>query len=230
MAVSRLTTTSNLDDNTGTVSVPHTVDSGTDLLLLTVHTYANPTISTTPAWNTTETMTLIDHAEGGSGGDVDCYIYGLVSPTAATDSIDFTTSFSLISCTAVNYAGTDTTSVAAATNVLDTYVDNTGTGSTTDLTGGTSGSAGNGLFVAATGGDTNATPASNDASLNEIFDTVNSNLSYYVADDVAGAPGTTTVTWSTTAENSGSLIELVAASGGSSVAPLAFRHLMQMKR
>ena len=69
-----------------------------------------------------------------------------------------------------NYGGTDTTSVAAATNLLETVNNTTTAGETATTAFASDGNANNGLVVFAAMQGANATPASIDLSFVEEFD------------------------------------------------------------
>lgn len=205
--------------------ISHTVDANTTLLVLCVQMEAIETISGTPAWNTSENLTLINATTAsGSGMDMRTYAYALVDPTetSATLSVS-TTQTDNISAFAVNYLGTDTTDVATATNFIDEDVnDSTEETNTTETNSG--GSSGNALVFcgAMKGGD--AEPASNNAGFAELFDDatgidVSTDHGYYMADLLSGAPSGIQVTWSVTDSNAGQTIELVkeAVAPGNSV-------------
>lgn len=207
------------------VNTVHTTTSDTSLLLLCAAVEGNENPDpTAPALfdigGTDQAMTLIsDSGNTGSNGDVRTLIYGLVSPGAVTDAnVRFDIEFSAnpIVTVWVNISGVVTTSVAAATNDLET-VSNTVAGSTTAFS--SAGSTGNGLlvFAAAQGNDMN--PSAPSGSFTEQVEGVTAattdDLAYNVSTLLSGAPSACTITWNTTDQNAGCFIELIpAASSG----------------
>ena len=222
MAITRGATVSIFTSSIGATSVSdsHTVDSGTTLLFVTTSMEAGEGLDAgPPAWNTTETMTLIRATtNSGSNQDVRNNTYALVNPTATTANITYShTSTDNMSHVAVNYLGTETSSVAAATNALNEDVNDTATSTTVLASGGAAGSTlvAVGVFK---GGD--GDPASNNASFNELADSstgasTTSDTSFYVA-DLIGISGATavTITWAGTDENAGQLVEIIPAAAG----------------
>lgn len=209
-------TTFSSSSNISSVSDSHTVDANTTLLLVSISMEANHAISGNVTWNTSENMTLVDQTtSGGSGGLMHVYTYGLVSPTATTANIAYSldTTSNNTHHTAVNYLGTETASVAAATNLLSEDVNDSATNTSVHSSAGTSGET---LYFAGAchGGD--ADPASNATSFNELADsatgTNNANdHAFYIADLLNSAPAAITVTWSATDENASHFIEIVKA-------------------
>lgn len=123
------------------VSQPHTVDSGTTLMILVISQEAISSLTVQPNWNVTEAFTLI-HATTSSGlsGDVRNYTYGIVNPTSGTHNITYTsTSNDNIHHSAINYLGTETSSVALATGFLQENVNNLGAKGVTFSSAGTDG-------------------------------------------------------------------------------------------
>ena len=226
MAVTRGATTTGasnsvIDDTDASIS-SHTVDSGTTLLLVSLHIMADAAISGVPQWSLGggENMTLVHASTAGGAGDVRTYVYGLVSPTGGAGSVSTTiTAASDYSySSAVNYIGTETASVAAATNFLSEDVNDTATNTSVHAS---AGSSGNALYFAGNikGGD--GSPASNGSSFNELFDTntgasTSNDGSVYVADLLDSAPSAITVTWAVIDENSSIYIEIVAAAASAS--------------
>jgi hypothetical protein len=227
MAVTRGATLSSFtaSANGTTADISHTVDSGTTLLVVCVTLEAGESVVGTPQWSQGggENLTLVNATtESGSNQDMRNYIYALVSPTSGAGTIDIviSTTDNVFSC-AINYIGTDETDVATATNFLSEDVNNAGTSTCVHAS---AGSAGNALFFLGNfkGGD--ATPVSNNASFNELFEDVTgtsptSDQTFYVADLLDSAPSAITVTWTGTDENAGNYIEIVAAAGDTTLTP-----------
>lgn len=211
-------TTENSSSSVGSHSYSHTTTADTDLLVLVVQLEGNEEVDGTPTWNSLN-FTLIDAGtDTGSNGDTRTYIYGMVSPGAATAtvSISFLSNCDPSMSACINYAGTDTASVAAATNVVDA-VSNTSTTSTTVFSSG--GASGNGLFVTGVGQGQDMQPASLDNGFSEIWDEQTGGSStrdfgHIGGELLSGLPSGVTITWGATDENSGVLIELVAAAAG----------------
>jgi hypothetical protein len=200
-------------------SISHTVDSGTTLLLVSVSFSANNSVSVTPQWSLGggENLTLVD-ATTSSGllGDVALETWGLINPTSGAGTVTVTLTSDLavgLITFAVNYIGTDTTSVAAATNLLEEDVNDTATNTTTFASAGT---AGNCLF--ATGafrgadGDGITVPTNFTELMDAQSGTSNgSDQSGYACDQLDGAPDSCTWTWVATDENTAHYIEVVAS-------------------
>lgn len=201
-------------------SFSHTVDASTTMLFISIHQRADIGLTVAPFWNTTEAFILV-HATTASGGGADmrCWTYVVLNPTATTANITYTHDVdNQTVCTAYNYLGTETSSVGAATNLIDDVVNNGGS-ITTVLTSG--GSSGNALIAVASivGGD--ASPATDDSggAFNVLGNgntgaTATNDTSYYAADLLTGLPDGLTITWAVNDENCGQLIELVAAAAG----------------
>jgi hypothetical protein len=215
MAVTRggTVTTWSTSGTTSSVSQSHTVDADTTLLILVISAEAQETMDTEPVWNSSEAMTLIHASTAGTSGDVRNWIYGLVNPTATTANITYTVSSNDNGhFTAINYKGTVTDSVAAATTYIDEDVDNAGTTDNYSISYSTTANC---LLTAGVfrGGD--GDPASNNQGFAELADSgtgtsSTSDISFYVADSLSGdTAGTITVTWSATDENAGQLIEII---------------------
>lgn len=199
----------------------HTTTADTDLLLHFVALEGNQGPDTAPSRfdisGTDQALTLIsDSGSTGSNTDVRVLCYGLVSPGAVTGAscrtdVQFTAN--PIAAVWVNISGVVTTSVAAATNDAGTYQDTSGTGSTTVLSSG--GSTGNGLIAWAAAQSNSMQPSSSDNGFTEQVEGVTaattSDLSYNLCTLLSGAPSAVTITWNTTEENSGLLVELIPA-------------------
>jgi hypothetical protein len=94
VAVSRLSTTTQakFSSSTSTLDFQHTVDTGTDFLLLVVAVEADETINT-PDWDrdgTPQTMAFISQTvpAGAGAADVRLNTYGLLNPNEGTDYFD----------------------------------------------------------------------------------------------------------------------------------------------
>jgi hypothetical protein len=202
-------------------SISHTVDAGTDLLLVYVGMEGNESLAAppddVPSWSLGggENLTLIQ-TFGASTNAADCIgqWYGLVSPTAGagTVTITFASNVNPAITMAANYIDVVTTSVAAATNTLSTDVNDTGTSTSVHASAGT---AGNALVVGGHfQGNDGATPTDN-ASFNDVFndttgDSSSADFTYFWGDilDASGATAVT-ITWQATDENTSGYIELV---------------------
>lgn len=201
-------------------NISHTVPSGTTLLYLTISVEAEESVTATPTWNTSQNFTLVHQTtDSTSNADVTNYVYALVNPNVTSSTITVSTSQTdNISAFAVNWNGTETGSVAAATNYIGEEVNNSAAETnTTEISSG--GSTGNMLvFSGARKAGTGAACASNNAGFTELFDgatgiDATADHCYYVA--YGAAPSGIIVTWNATDSNAGQLVELVAASASS---------------
>lgn len=221
-AVTRGATVSvTLNTTDGDGDITHTVDSGTELLLVSVVMRGTFSVSGTPQWSLGggENLTLVHSstATGQNDGDRHLEVWGLVSPTSGAGTVSITLSGSTdhVASTAVNYIGTDTASVAAATNFLSEDVNN---GATTTNVHASAGNAGNALYFAGGFRGRDGEPSSNNASFNELVDGETGGFSntadsaINVADLLDSAPSAITVTWSASDANVSVYIEVVAAS------------------
>jgi hypothetical protein len=200
----------------GAEVIAHTVDADTTLLVLAIQLEAHQSLSVEPYWNTTEAFTLIyATTSSNTDGDMRNYIYGLVSPTAGSHSITYTVTGGDCGVgTAVNYLGTINSSVEDATNFVSVQLNGNSASQTVNLASG--GSSGNTLFAAACfrGGD--GDPATNGEGFAELADSAtgtstSSDISFYVADLIGGAPSGIIVDWTGTASDEcvGQLIEIL---------------------
>lgn len=216
----------------------HTVPSGTDLLIMISGVRANTEMSaTSPTWNGTQLSLIADTGEFTSG-DARVFCHGLISPTAGSNKSTWlnweTPGSPPCSWVAMlNYSGVDTTSLAAATNSLETVANTVGDETQTVFS--SAGSSGNGLLIGCGAIGANTSPASNNASFTELYDTDtgggannNNDQGIYVAEHLSAAPTAVAVTWGSPDENAGVYIELVAASVASKM-PLFTHHLKQMQ-
>ena len=217
MAVTRVgTETIDVRTVTGTShSFSHTVPTGCDLLIVCAGAQASASVTGTPSWDGNN-LTLINQTTSSAGNaDANNWCYGLLSPSNATGtlSLAFLANNEAAWVACVNFAGTDTASIAAATNFVTEDVNDAETSTSVHASGGSSGNAllfvGN--FVGADG-----SPATNNASFTEIYDTDtgggagnNNDFSCYIAELLSGLPSAIVVTWGATDENASQLIELV---------------------
>jgi hypothetical protein len=214
MAVSRgATVTEWVDSSTpiGT-STTHTVDASTTMLIVAFGSEGDLTISS-PVWNGSEGMTLIGSVvTSSSGGDVRVWLYGLVSPTTGAHTLSWSVAGGGDNAwaVAVNYLGTDTTSVAAATNLIDS--EDNGNNASPDVAMSGSTTSGAALVIAGTfrGADGDPATESNDGNFADVAtaDTgggsSTTDTSYYYGDDVDGGTGGTvspTIDWTGSASD-----------------------------
>lgn len=200
-------------------SFSHTVPSGCDLLIVCAGVQGSAGVQGTPSWNSNN-LTLINQTTSSSANqDANNFCYGLLSPSAATGTLALSWDANREAswCVCINFAGTNTDSIGAATNVVSEDVNNAG-GETSTSVHASGGTAGNALLVIGNfvGDDGNPSISGWD----EIFDfnttggQSNSNdFSAYVAELLSGLPSAVTITWSATDSNASQLIELVSAIG-----------------
>lgn len=221
MAVTRVGTDSSyFETTTGTNSydMSHTTPSGASILIVSACMLGNRAFNGVATWDTDD-MDLIGETALTSSGVPDVGIWGFVSPAAKTANVNvsWTNASEPFWIAAQSFAGTVTTSVPDATNLVETVTN--GATSTTVFASG--GSSGNALLVVAGAIGDDMDPASNDAGFTEILDQgtgggsgINADLCCYIAELLSGLPSAVTITWATSDDNSGMLIELVAASAG----------------
>lgn len=227
------TVSTNMDsaDPVTDATISHTVDSGTTLLVISVCTKAESSVSGTPQWSLGggENLTLIDATtSSGLTGDQATEVWGLVSPTSGSGSVSITIgSTDNVGVTAVNYIGTVTSSVGDATNFLSEDVNDSATTTSVHASAGTSGNA---LYLSGCFRGEDGNPTSNNASFNEVVETItgtenNTNdSSIYIADLLDAAPSAITATWSADDENASTYIEIVAAAAATSKHFYHLRH------
>jgi hypothetical protein len=223
MAIAREgTATSNWVSSTATETDPthsHTTSASTSLLLVAIGLPADNSDNVVAVTYDSVSLTLI--AESTSSLDLsDRYIavYGLISPGSKTADVVLDTDSAVFGCIAShNYSGTNTDSVAAATNSLETDEDDSGvTNSKAFSSQGTSGHTMVGGFCIR--GTDNQDPIAVDNSFSDVIEPgageageSNSNV-MLIADKIAGAPSAVTFTGSgTNDEWAAFLIELVPA-------------------
>jgi len=174
-------------------------------------------VTVTPTWNAgAETFTLINKStSSGSSADMQNYVYGLINPTVKADNIAYTVdSTTFLHHAAVNYINTNTDSVADATNFLSEDVNDTVSSTNVHSSAGGSGET---LFFGGCvrGGD--GDPSSNATGFTELGDSAtgtnnNNDLAFYIADSLNNAAKAITVTFNTSDENVGQLVEILKAS------------------
>jgi hypothetical protein len=192
-----------------------TVPANTSLMLCAALRTGNE-VESAVSWNTSEALTQIYEDTATSSTDAGLSIWGIVDPTATTADIVFSTStgdwdnYSAFTCYA--WAGTVTTSVAAATNVGTAVEDKAGSTSACAIAS-SEGTAGNINVLYGTAFGNDMQPASNDVSFTELLDASdgggNSDGAYYVA--YGDAPSQPTLSWATTDENLCVQVEILAA-------------------
>jgi hypothetical protein len=207
----------------GLINGVHTVPSGTDLLLHIgiIEGNENDDPSTPSTYDVSgddDALTLITDSGVQSSSDVRIFVYGLLNPDPITNAnvrFDIDTSIRPGLSIWINVAGVDTTSLAAATNVLETVVNTTATSSTAFAS---DGSSGNTLLAIGGAQGADMQPASINMGFTELVDdqsgTTNSDLSGFVANLSAGLPSSSTITWGNTDQNTGIYLELVDAGSG----------------
>jgi len=204
----------------GNVDGNHTTASDTSLLLnlVAIEAHEAPEDATPSRFDisdTNQTLTLIgDTGYTGSSSDVRLLAYGLVSPGAVVDAncrFDVEFDADQIASIWINFSGTITSSVAAATNYENEKVNVAATSTTVIPEGG---STGNPLICWAAANGNDMAPSSVNNSFTELLDNVTAattaDYAYHLS-MLSGGPSAATVTWNTTDENSGILIELVPA-------------------
>jgi hypothetical protein len=160
----------------------------------------------------------------GSGQDGQTAIYGLILAAAQKNkTANVVITFGNAAATTAivhNWTGVDTASLAAATNFISDAV-NDSPSSTTVLSSG--GSSGNTLY--ANGGIRINTRTATWATFAEIAEYAGG-LYTFVDAEYTSPPSGDTITWDGSDENVGVLIEIVAASGGVSIAArmASYRH------
>jgi len=178
---------------------------------------AGESVSGTPRWDASggANLTLVDATfPSGSNNDMALETWAIVNPIAGSSQITVAhSSNDNMITTAVNYAGTVTSSVAAAIQFLEEDVNNAATNTTVFASAGT---AGNCLYATGSfkGGDGNGITVPTDFF--EIHDvtsggSANADISGYVCDELDGAPSACTWTWAATDENAGHYLEIIAA-------------------
>ena len=195
----------------------HTVGAGTDFLLALIAFEGNEAINPVAGctWLGTDLTEIDDTGSTADNSDLRIYAYGMVSPEVGSGNAG--TKYQYTGAPAVsvwmNFTGTATASVAAATNAISN-VSNTSVTSTSVLSSG--GTAGNSLIVFGAAQTSYMNPASVGGSFTTLFDYTTASgaaefayhLSTYYGISAATAA---TITWASSNENAAVMIELVAA-------------------
>lgn len=224
MAITRgATVTTGVDSATPIIAtLAHTVNASTTLLVVTFHCEGDLGISSVN-WNTTEAMTEISSVVTSSaGGDCRVYAFGRVNPTVTAANVTWTVSGAgdNLAVVCVNYLGTETASVAAATNAIDSENNGDAAATTVAMSGATT--LGATLVAAGTfyGGDGN--PSSDTgASFNTVREgetgtSTTTDTCYYYGDLIDGGTGGTVspvINWTGTASDEcvGVFFEILSA-------------------
>lgn len=211
-------TISNSSVNRNPISFTHTTTSDTDILIVCILVEGGEFVDTpTPTFNSVD-MTEIADTGSQSNSDVRLYAYGLVSPGAVTNgtvNFDFGSNLNPSAAVALNYTDSDTASVAAATNNISQDVNTSNTSTAVMASGG---SSGNTLLAFACGQGSDMEPISWSGSFAEIWDEetgadTNADFGHAGAELTSGPPSGVTATFSTSDQNTGLMIEIVAAGG-----------------
>lgn len=218
MAVSRVgvDTDGDTTNTTTAFSFSHTTSSTPTLLILIIHMEGDETVSGLPTWDSSN-FTLIKEGTAATSSDFRSWVYGFINPGNKTANIVGTTSnANYHGLAAIAFAGTDSSSVASATNFLS---EDSNTSNTSTNVHASAGSSGNALLVTAgwRGGD--LSPSSVDNSFVEIYDRatgadITSDCSHTASWLANSAPSAVTITMGGSDQNDGIYIELVAAGGG----------------
>jgi hypothetical protein len=202
----------------------HTTTADTDLLLVFVHVEGIEAVSGTPTYNAASMTLIQDQGAAVDNNDTREYVYGIVSPGAVVDGtvdVDFASNVNPSTSWAINYHGTDTASVAAATNQAGSDQNTTASSTVVMSSAGTSGNA---LVISVFGQGNDMIPISFDNSFVELWDAETGGGSATAdfggaAAEKLSAPSAVTATFSATDENSGLMVELVMPSAGADVLP-----------
>ena len=209
------TTHNSSESSQSSISFTHTTDTGTELLIVKFQMRASEFITGTPTHNG-DSLTLIRDTGSGDVQTPRIYVYGRVSPDIGTYTISATLdSGAAPRCwSASNWQDVDTTSVAAATNFIDDTVNTSGS-STVLASGGTDGNRllAFGGFRGADGDPVGWSSAAFVEDYEESSGTSNTNSQICAEADYDTLPSGTTIGWSSSDDNAGVLIEIVAAPG-----------------
>ena len=190
------------------ITFSHTTSSDTELLLVSFHTSAAEIISSV-TFDGIAMTSIHTTTASGSGQDGQTAVYGLILASAQKNKtanvvLTFTNS-AAVTVIAHNWNGVDTDSLAAATNFISDDVNDSPT-TTSVLSSG--GSSGNILY--ANGGHRQSAATASWGTFTEIAEYAGG-LYKFVDADHTSLPAGDTITWSTSDENVGVLIEIVAA-------------------
>lgn len=198
------------------ISFSHTTTAATNILIVAFAVEGNNSISSVQ-FNSTNMTLIRDTGSTADSRDIRIYIYGMVSPGNTTANVTATHSDAndpvIARCT--NWTDAETSSVANATNFISEEQD-TAPSTTAVLSSG--GSSGNTLYAFGSQQSGTRTATWSSAAFTEIaeFETGTSTTVDIsgVDGEYTSPPAGTTITWSTSEENTGVLIEIIAASGG----------------
>ena len=213
-----------------------TVPAGTELLVCGVFGRGNIDI-TTANWNTSETMTELANSDidGGGAAQITGSAFAIIDPTAATDNVTFglaggSSDWWIAGC--VMFDVVDNTSVATATDDDTAVATQVQDGVTVVLPN--FGASGNALLIfSAKCGDDSDPSSIDDVSYTEIYDQASGGaantcadgaMGAYLQTSAAGADGGTVTHSGGNDVRGGFQIEINTEVGGSSIAPLAYRH------
>ena len=163
-----------------------------------------------------------DSGAGVDGGDVRTYVHGLLNPGAVNDFIKYDWAFTASPIVGIcrKYIDVKTDTMGDATNVIQSVENNSATAVTDFSSGG--GTDGNMLvlFACAQGNDMGDAVITNQADVTDTDWTIiangetgtnSSDFSFVLAECTANLPKTPKVAWANSDENSGVIIEVVAA-------------------
>jgi hypothetical protein len=222
------TATSNANSTaTDTIDLTnHTVDSGTTLLLLGAGIRgASIAVSTITDWDTGQSFSKISETVPVGDTDINFEIWGVINPTVQTKTITIT----LDSAAGqyqwgwlANFGGTDTSSVAIATNVLEN-VDTTDPSTATSVAFSSAGTAGNAVVATAASVGDDSSPSTHDSGngFTEVIDSLtgggaggNADSTFHMSYNLSGAPTACTVSFSGSADQcAGIYLELLVPQG-----------------
>lgn len=196
---------------------PHTVTSGTTVLVIAIGIRANIE-PTAVDWNGNALTLVHDLDNSTSSADVAAEVWCLDSPSAATGNITYDTGGTVNPdwIIAVNYHDTATGTCTTTVSNLNEDINTTATNTSVHASGGT---AGNALFFVGVGCGDDMDPMSNDAGATELYDTPGTgggagncaDLGAYFAELLDSAPSAITVTYNATDENAGGWFQVLAA-------------------
>jgi hypothetical protein len=222
MAITIGTTQSSFSSSSTNTSASHshTIDAGTDVLLVTVALQGFETVSGTPQWQgdgeSNQNLTLI-HAStsSGSNNDVRVYIYALLNPSGTTGTTAITLSSNItVFASSTNWIGTETSSLGDAVKYISEEVSNVGSETSTQVLPAGTQTTGSTLIIASVfyGGDGN--PSTDDTAGSEWFDGdtgtgPSDDISYRLGGKFGGGGfGAVTVNWSSSDSCAAVLIEI----------------------
>lgn len=232
MAISRVGSESEgfaaYDANWGPLNIGHTIPSGATLVMVSATVPANKDDIGGIVWDTigvNEALTLV-HAttSSDSGGDVKTFTYAIVNPTAKSADMRISpvgADNSTISAGVVNYDGTETASVAAATDFHEEDVNNTNSAT---LVFASAGTGGNLLYAAGGFVNNDADPIALSGTWTDVLQvtdaTQTQELILAIAEEDPAAALTMTRDGADN-ECAGHMLEIIVASGGATTQGLS---------